>query len=70
MFGSLDESRRDHVIALLRHLGDRFPQIVLITHVEGVREGADRVLRVTFDPTAGAAVVTEEEGAPLNDVAA
>ncbi len=69
VFGSLDENRREHVISLLRHLGDRFPQVVLITHVEAIRAGVDRVLRVSFDPGRGAAVVSEDPGAP-QDVAA
>jgi exonuclease SbcC len=69
VFGSLDESRREHVISLLRHLGDRFPQVVLITHVEAIRAGVDRVLRVSFDPGRGAAVVSEDPGTP-QDVAA
>ncbi len=69
VFGSLDDNRREHVISLLRHLGDRFPQVVLITHVEAIRAGVDRVLRVTFDPGRGAAVVSEDPGAP-QDVAA
>lgn len=71
VFGSLDESRRDQVLALLRRLGDRFAQVVLITHIESVREGVDRVLRVAFDPGRGAAVVTEDQGVPGHeDVAA
>src|SRR5689334_23723209 len=38
IFGSLDEGRRHHVLTLLRRLGDRFPQVILITHVEQIRE--------------------------------
>lgn len=68
VFASLDEERREHVLALLRHLGDRFPQVVILTHVEAMRAGVDRSLRVSFEPNRGA-VVTEEEG-PLPDVAA
>src|SRR5437867_9476917 len=49
IFGSLDESRRQHVLALLRRLGDRFPQVVLITHIEQVRDGLDRIIRVSYD---------------------
>lgn len=71
VFGSLDEGRRDQVLGLLRRLGDRFAQVVLITHIESVREGVDRVLRVAFDPGRGAAVVTEDQGVPGHeDVAA
>jgi exonuclease SbcC len=68
IFGSLDEGRRQHVVAMLRALGDRFPQVVLITHIESVRDAMDRVLRVSLDPERGAAVVTDESG--VQDVAA
>jgi exonuclease SbcC len=60
IFGSLDDQRRGHVLALLRRLADRFPQVVLITHVEGVREGLDRVLRVTYDAARATSVVRDE----------
>jgi exonuclease SbcC len=68
IFGSLDERRQQSVISLLRALADRFPQVVLITHIEGVREGVDRVIRVSLDESRGAAVVTEDRG--MGDVAA
>src|SRR3989441_429786 len=60
IFGSLDESRRQHVIGLLRRLADRFPQVVLITHIEQVREGLDRVIRVDYDAARGTSVVRDE----------
>lgn len=60
VFGSLDESRRQHVLALLRRLGDRFPQVVLITHIEQVREGLDRVIRVEYDAGRGTSVVRDD----------
>ena len=63
IFGSLDDARRAQVLELLRALEGRFPQVVLITHIEGVREAVDRVLRVRFDEGSGAAVVEEERGA-------
>jgi exonuclease SbcC len=62
IFGSLDDARRAHVLELLRALEGRFPQVVLITHIEGVREAVDRVLRVRFDEAEGAAIVEEERG--------
>ncbi len=71
IFGSLDEQRRHNVVALLRHLGDRFPQVILITHIESIRDGVDRVIRVELDPTRGAAVVADDPGASGDeDVAA
>jgi len=69
IFGSLDEERRAAVVELLRSLADRFPQVVLITHIDSVREGFDRVIRVAFDAAAGAATVRDEQ-AGGHDVAA
>ncbi len=73
IFGSLDESRRQHVLGLLRSLGDRFPQVILITHIEQVRDGLDRVIRVTYDATTGTSVVRDDTatlGPPDASVAA
>ena len=61
IFGSLDEERRGAVLELLRSLADRFPQVVLITHIESVREGFDRVIRVGVDRDRGVAVVQDED---------
>ena len=58
VFGSLDETRRDNVVELLRRLQDRFEQVIVITHIEQVREGLDRVLVVRYDEQTGAATVT------------
>jgi exonuclease SbcC len=60
IFGSLDETHRLNVLSLLRGLETRFPQVVLITHIESVREAVDRVLRVRYDEATGSAAVTEE----------
>ncbi|MCI0433829.1 MAG: SMC family ATPase, partial [Gemmatimonadetes bacterium] len=60
VFGSLDIEHRDNVIQLLHKLDARFEQVILITHVEGVREGLDNVLRVEYDERSGSSVVTEE----------
>ncbi|HEX7118004.1 MAG TPA: SMC family ATPase [Longimicrobiales bacterium] len=63
VFGSLDVERRDNVIQLLHRLGDRFEQVILITHIESIREGLDQVIRVEYDERSGASVVREERGA-------
>jgi exonuclease SbcC len=60
IFGSLDEDRRTAVIDLLRSLADRFPQVILITHVDSVREGFDRVVRVGLDVASGVSTVRDE----------
>ena len=69
IFGSLDEDRRAAVVDLLRSLADRFPQVILITHIDSVREGFDRVIRVGVDLASGVATVRDEP-AGGHDVAA
>ena len=49
VFGSLDEEHRAAVLDLLRNLADRFPQVILITHIESVRDAFDRVIRLSYD---------------------
>ena len=61
VFGSLDEARRFNVVELLRGLHDRFEQVILITHIEPVREGLDRVISVSYDADHGCSVVTQSE---------
>ena len=61
VFGSLDESRRHNVVELLRRLQDRFEQVILISHIESVREGLDHIIAVRYDEETGASVVTGSE---------
>lgn len=75
VFGSLDDARRANVVELLRRLNDRFEQVIVITHIEQVREGLDRVLLVRFDEERGCSIVTSgtpalpEEGMdPMSDL--
>lgn len=60
IFGSLDDVRRNAVLDLLRGLADRFPQVILITHIESVRDGFDRLVRVEYDVTRQIAVVADD----------
>ena len=57
VFGSLDEVRRHNVVELLRRLQDRFEQVILITHIEQVREGLDRVITIEYDEESGSSTV-------------
>ena len=66
VFGSLDEARRQNVVALLRGLQDRFEQVILITHIESVREGLDRVISVRYDEETGTSVVTQADTGALD----
>ena len=62
VFGSLDETRRQNVVELLRRLHDRFEQVILITHIESVRDLFDRVISVKYDEEKGVARVFSEGG--------
>lgn len=62
VFGSLDETNRFSVLELLRALGDRFEQVILITHIETVREGLDQVISVRYDPSLAASIVRQTAG--------
>ncbi len=57
VFGSLDVERRDNVIQLLHGLTGRFEQVILISHIESIREGLDHVIRCSFDERTGASRV-------------
>lgn len=61
VFASLDESRRLAVVELLRAISDRFPQVLVITHVEGLRDAFDRVVTVSFDRESGVSVLREDD---------
>ena len=67
VFGSLDEARRHNVVELLRRLHDRFEQVVVITHIESMREGLDRVLTMSYDDEAGTSRIVQEAGPTAND---
>jgi exonuclease SbcC len=49
VFGSLDDSRRDNVVALLASLRNRFDQIILITHIESIHDMVDNCVWVEYD---------------------
>ncbi|HUQ20217.1 MAG TPA: SMC family ATPase [Gemmatimonadaceae bacterium] len=67
IFGHLDESRRFNVLDLLRALGDRFEQVILITHIEAVRDGLDNVIAVRYDAAAAASVVESSAVTPESE---
>jgi exonuclease SbcC len=64
VFGSLDDSRRHNVVELLRRLHDRFDQVIVITHIDSVRDGLDRVIAVRYDAARGTSVVDAPGTAP------
>ena len=77
IFASLDQSRREGVLSLLQRLRDRFPQVIVTTHVElpaGLGAASlDRLMHVSYDAPSGASVVRDDTatlGPPDASVAA
>lgn len=65
IFGSLDDIRRHNVVELLRGLTDRFEQVILITHIESVRDRLDRVIELAYDEETGATRIESASTPPL-----
>lgn len=61
VFGSLDEGRRGNVLALLEKLRTRFEQIVIITHLDDVKDGVQHLIQVDYDEVSGKARVRSED---------
>lgn len=68
VFGSLDEGRRGNVLGLLEKLGKRFEQILVITHLDDVKEGVRHIVYVDYEEESGTASVGEpvEEAMAIN----
>jgi exonuclease SbcC len=61
VFGSLDEGRRGNVLALLEKLRNRFEQIIIITHLDDVKDGVQHLIQVDYDEVSGSAFVRSED---------
>lgn len=64
VFGSLDESRRANVIALLRSMHERFDQVIVITHVDLDSPEVEHMFDVAYDKDSGSSRVTRRTDAP------
>lgn len=53
IFGSLDESRRSNVVNLLRNLTNNFEQVILITHIEDIKDEIDNIITIEYDAERG-----------------
>lgn len=49
IFGSLDHGRRNNVILLLEKLRARFEQIIIITHVEDLKDLVEHLIYIDYD---------------------
>jgi exonuclease SbcC len=59
VFGSLDENRRNNVISLLNSLTNSFDQVILITHIDDIKEGVDNVITVQYDEELGCSKISD-----------
>lgn len=68
VFGSLDEGRRTNVLGLLEKLNQRFEQILVITHLDDIKEGVQSLIEIEYDDATGGVRVGSGEAAPPFDV--
>ncbi len=61
VFGSLDEFRRANVLVLLEQLRKRFEQILIITHMDDIRESIQNAIYVDYNHSLDQAVVRKVE---------
>lgn len=55
VFGSLDEARRRNVLELLDRLRYRFEQIIIITHLDDMKDGVQHLVALDYDEGTGVA---------------
>ena len=46
VFGSQDDQRKELILKAMGRLKQRFPQILLITHVDDIRDGVEEIIEV------------------------
>lgn len=61
VFGSLDENRRFNVLTLLERLQNRFEQILVITHLDDIKDGVSNLLYVSYDESRSELSLKEQE---------
>ncbi len=49
VFGSQDAQRKELILQAMAHLKSRFPQILLITHIDDVKDGVEEIIEVLPD---------------------
>lgn len=59
VFAALDHHRRTNVLYLLDKLKANFEQIIIITHLDDIKEGVERLIEVQYDEVSGLSNVRE-----------
>lgn len=58
VFGSLDENRRNNVVQLLNSLIDSFEQVILITHIDDIKENVTNVIKIEYDENRNSSIIS------------
>lgn len=61
IFGSLDENRRTNVVNLLRNLTNSFEQVILITHIEDIKDEIDNIITIEYDSENGCSKIAANQ---------
>ena len=67
VFGAMDNARQDGLLEMLRNLNEVFPQILMVTHSDYVKDSFDHVLEIKTDSN-GYSVASWETPWDENDV--
>jgi len=60
VFGSLDQGRRDNVLHLLHRLEEQFEQVLIITHVDDIKDSLSHAIRLAYDPVKQHTIMLDE----------
>ena len=60
VFGSLDENRRFNVLTLLERLHNRFEQILVITHLDDVKDAVNHLVYINYDSGSNELVIQDD----------
>ena len=60
VFGSQDEERKELIVKSLTKLKHRFPQIILITHIDSIKDGVEQIIEVVRNEQGYSEVLVEE----------
>lgn len=70
VFGSLDENRRNNVVQLLQSLTNNFEQVILITHIDDIKENVNNVIKIAYDDKRGSSVIKINEDLEFESITA
>lgn len=60
VFASLDQNRRDNVLQLLYRLEAQFEQVLIITHLEDIKDSLNQTIRLAYDPSKQHTILLDE----------